>query len=81
MLSRMDQRVNQLVAAQMMRLLSESGADSAAMADALDMSETTLARRLTSQTIFTIAEIARAAMFLGCTLADLIPSGATDPVA
>lgn len=42
------------------------------------MSEATLVRRLTSQSDFTIAELARAAQFLDCTLMDLIPTTGFD---
>ncbi|MFV8173746.1 helix-turn-helix domain-containing protein [Mycolicibacterium peregrinum] len=70
----MDQRVNQRVATQIVRRISESGSANADLAAHLGMSEATLVRRLTSKTSFTIAELARAAEFLDCTLSDLIPT-------
>lgn len=76
MVVRMDQRVNQQVATQIVRRISESGSANADLAAHLGMSEATLVRRLTSQTDFTVAELARAAEFLNCTLSDLIPTPA-----
>ncbi|TGB37923.1 helix-turn-helix domain-containing protein [Mycolicibacterium peregrinum] len=74
MVVRMDHRVNQRVATQIVRRISESGSANADLAAHLGISEATLVRRLTSQTSFTIAELAQAADFLGCTLSDLIPT-------
>jgi hypothetical protein len=78
MVIRMEQRVNQWVATQIVRKVSELGFDNAALADRLQMSEATLVRRLTSKTSFTISEIAHAAEFLQCPLTDLIPLGSED---
>lgn len=75
---RMDQKVNQWVATQIVRKVSELGFDNAALAERLQMSEATLVRRLTSKTSFTISEIACAAEFLRCPLTDLIPLGSAD---
>ena len=74
MVVRMDHRVNQRVATQIVRRISESGSANADLAAHLGISESTLVRRLTSQTSFTIAELAQAADFLNCTLSDLIPT-------
>lgn len=74
MVVRMDQRVNQRVATQIVRRISESGSANTDLAAHLGISEATLVRRLTSQTSFTVAEVAQAADFLGCTLSDLIPT-------
>lgn len=73
MVIRMEQRVNQRVATQIVRRVSELGLDNSNLASHLGISEATLVRRLTSKTSFTIAEIVNAAEFLGCSLADLIP--------
>ena len=73
MVVRMDQRVNQRVATQIVRRISESGSANADLATHLGMSDATLLRRLTAQTSFTVAELAQAAEFLNCTLSDLIP--------
>lgn len=75
MVVRMEQRVNQRVATQIVRMISEKGSANVDLAKHLGMSEATLVRRLTSQTDFTVAELARAAEFLNCTLSDLIPMG------
>lgn len=74
----MGQRVNQRVATQIVRRLSEQGLDNAYLAKHLRMSETTLVRRLTSKTSFTIAELANAAVALRCSLVDLIPAANDD---
>lgn len=74
MVVRMDQRVNQRVATQIVRRISETGSANADLAAHLGMSEATLVRRLTSKTNFTVAELAQAAEFLDCTLSDLIPT-------
>lgn len=78
MVCRMDQRINRRVATQIVRRISESGSANADLASHLGMSEATLVRRLTSQSDFTIAELARAAQFLDCTLMDLIPTTGFD---
>ncbi|AII28192.1 transcriptional repressor [Mycobacterium phage Sparky] len=74
MVVRMEQRVNQRVATQIVRRISESGSANADLAAHLGMSEATLLRRLTSRTSFTVAELAQTAEFLDCTLSDLIPT-------
>lgn len=63
------------MATQIVRRISESGSANVDLANHLGMSEATLVRRLTSRTDFTVAELARAAEFLDCTLSDLIPMG------
>lgn len=75
MVIRMDQRVNQRVATQIVRRLSELELENITLASHLGISEATLVRRLTSQTSFTVAEVANAATILQCTLVDLIPTG------
>lgn len=80
MVIRMEQRVNQRVATQIVRRVSELGVDNSNLASRMGISEATLVRRLTSKSSFTIAELAHAADFLECSLADLIPLGdATKP--
>ena len=69
---RMKHRTNQRVATQIVRRISETGSANADLAEHLGISEATLVRRLTSKTSFTIAELAKAAEFLGCNLTDLI---------
>lgn len=71
------EHINREVAARLIRQMSESRATNADLAAHLEMSEATLVRRLTSSTSFTIAEMAQASRFLGCSLADLIPTGTT----
>lgn len=66
--------MNQRVATQIVRKISEANSTNTDLADILGISEATLVRRLTSQTSFTVAELARAAEFFGCSLADLIPA-------
>lgn len=70
----MDHPVNRRVATQIVGKLSESGHSNSDLADHLEISEATLLRRLTSQTSFTVAELAHVAKFFGCGLADLIPA-------
>lgn len=74
MVIRMEQRVNQRVATQIVRRVSELELDNADLAGHLGISEATLVRRLTSKTSFTIAELAHAAAFLKCSLVDMIPA-------
>jgi len=69
----MDHRVNQRVATRIVGKLSESGRSNSDLADHLNISEATLLRRLTSQTSFTVTEVAHVAKFFGCGLVDLIP--------
>lgn len=66
--------MNQRVATQIVRRISEIGSANADLARHLGISEATLVRRLTSQTSFTIAELVRVAEFLNCSLSDLIPT-------
>ena len=73
MVCRMDHPVNRRVATRIVRKISESGSDNADLAAHLGISEATLVRRLTSQTGFTVAELAQTAQFLKCGLVDLIP--------
>lgn len=73
MVIRMEHRVNQRVATQIVRRISEQGTDNSKLASHLGISEATLVRRLTSKTSFTVSELAHAAEYLECSLADLIP--------
>lgn len=75
----MEQRVNQRVATQIVRRISETGSANIDLANYLGISEATLVRRLTSKSNFNVAEVAQAAEFLNCTLSDLIPT--SGPVA
>ena len=71
----MDQNVNREVSAKIIQRLAAKPADHTELADAMGISETTQVRRLTSGAqSFTIAELVRAADFLGCSITDLIPA-------